>query len=1574
MTSSSDDKTSSIERDLNSTTTTTSDDDATHYHAYTQTSDSDSFPSMHGVRKRGRVRHHRGRSIDPTCPSSSQSSSDLSSPNESCYSFVRRALQKLAGTRRNRGGRRPWFLQGLDIAAAAGTEDIVGAAEQFAYMDCGEDIGLDYPHPHHRGNDGENNGASGGGAAGGGSMSIADNFIPIELRQLESTEYADLFQQPAQNHSSSAAQSATSKAALLFSNVLYPRRRRTLETTCGDLGHSSEAQAIGAQPKSKSLSDLLGLLPVSLLRSSAPHYQHRKSGENGEARKKRHHHRSTATSGTEAQANGEDNIGDPNLSPLVQSFEDPWLGPFRRHVSVQTEYLDENFEESPTSSSFHLMFPQQAQNGGDQAGKRRSRPLLVKQKHSICSDPEEEEAETEKDGEKSGGGGSLKRKSNESLADNGMTLKLPQNACDDDSGESSDHFDTNERRSPRESGISPKKISPREPDVPTQQPTNKKLKYQKKSIVPPSAMPFWKQTSMNDELIFSSERLKEKERLKQQVQKQCSLNEELIYNKGRKGTRPVENNRWDQMKEAFLKNSSNVKCFQLIKNGLSRGFRGSNGGGVTSENGGQNGNLSTTPSSLGTATFGDIIGQTLPDIGITSGSAGSGVGTNGDALPTPETVSGINSDHSQSQNSGGNTGDFFYSQQSTQAQQSARSQSSSGTGATGGGTTSLRNGIVRMLQNWKQSEEGTTYPPGSPGGHRYNNANSGSSTSARRALFPPFFLRRSSAGSLTLVGKQGNKQDHHHHHLNHHGQCSSPGPLSPLGKTVAGETGDMNGSSNGGSTTGNKLLPGVRHVRKLSREDGSDSSKDSSFQSDTSVDSEDSFASVIFIPKSGGLDDFGGDFCGTRANSTDSDRSPKSPASRLSPPNHGNLPKSPSPLAQEVQAIMRRRSPEMSPADHGRHLRLTPGGSTTSSGFGSSGGGSGSGEVTKFLFDEATTRLLAGGDDSGASDLTLSQSSASHPPLSPGVEAAIYPETSVTVPSIEQKQTSQVVVVGPTETEDCITFPVFQHPHSPPLPTTVVIPPSTRSSGKKRVEKIEVLRKPGVAPEGKSGYTRQLVRRSLPKSLAVELFNPETDDADTSDTSSSSPNSVSSVVSVVNEDSSAGAGGNTSGGGMDEAKQPIITEEEFDEIEEAEELDNDDMIAEADERGPLLVEEEDVDASVDGEQPSNVRKSSSSSVSGAAVGVVSSLENLVTNSTSPRTRRKSTISKLGSTSEWLSSLELTAPPASSAGTQQASMSENTGNLVISTATATRKTTMKSIKKAGLQKSSGEEVPQIGLSEAATEGNTGSTESAPVAGNSMFSVSGGGTLSVEMLEERDSLFDSMENLTNNSNNSRQQPSRNPSIDSSVRMSSTCSCSIRGGDSFDSWTSAKSSLTNSSCTQPPPLAPHKTSLASMISLPMSSSGLPPGTAGASGGTGTAGSHGGGSFPISGSTSSTTGGALPSKISSLDSNGTNHKGYAGAGAVGGGGSSSSSAAGRRREAQSRIRVQSSSKSSSAAGEDAEDSTALTCHRYYHVFREGELDKLIEKYVQNLHIISSYYDHANWCIIAEKVQVWTI
>ncbi|KAJ8953797.1 hypothetical protein NQ318_006644, partial [Aromia moschata] len=103
--------------ELTSTTTTSEDDGQPAYHAYTQTSDSDSNKSARSkglVRKKGRSRH-KGRSIDPG-RNSSPSSSSLSSPNETCYSFVRRAIQKLAGGRRV-GVHRPWFLDSWTTCA-----------------------------------------------------------------------------------------------------------------------------------------------------------------------------------------------------------------------------------------------------------------------------------------------------------------------------------------------------------------------------------------------------------------------------------------------------------------------------------------------------------------------------------------------------------------------------------------------------------------------------------------------------------------------------------------------------------------------------------------------------------------------------------------------------------------------------------------------------------------------------------------------------------------------------------------------------------------------------------------------------------------------------------------------------------------------------------------------------------------------------------------------------------------------------------------------------------------------------------------------------------------------------------------------------------------------------------------------------------------------------------------------------------------------------------------------------------------------------------------------------------------
>lgn len=84
---------------------------------------------------------------------------------------------------------------------------------------------------------------------------------------------------------------------------------------------------------------------------------------------------------------------------------------------------------------------------------------------------------------------------------------------------------------------------------------------------------------------------------------------------------------------------------------------------------------------------------------------------------------------------------------------------------------------------------------------------------------------------------------------------------------------------------------------------------------------------------------------------------------------------------------------------------------------------------------------------------------------------------------------------------------------------------------------------------------------------------------------------------------------------------------------------------------------------------------------------------------------------------------------------------------------------------------------------------------------------------------------------------------------------------------------------------------------------------------------------------------------------------------------------------ETQEPSEVKMTSTGTSLSGSTSQDSLtsestggSIMFHRYYHVFREGELDALIDEFVENLHIISSYYDHTNWCIIAEKVRVWTI
>ena len=75
----------------------------------------------------------------------------------------------------------------------------------------------------------------------------------------------------------------------------------------------------------------------------------------------------------------------------------------------------------------------------------------------------------------------------------------------------------------------------------------------------------------------------------------------------------------------------------------------------------------------------------------------------------------------------------------------------------------------------------------------------------------------------------------------------------------------------------------------------------------------------------------------------------------------------------------------------------------------------------------------------------------------------------------------------------------------------------------------------------------------------------------------------------------------------------------------------------------------------------------------------------------------------------------------------------------------------------------------------------------------------------------------------------------------------------------------------------------------------------------------------------------------------------------------------------------TKSSTKSAEKSDSECQSSTPsppTTLHRYFHVFRSGELEQLIEQNIQNLHVINSYYNEraTSWCVVVEKVHVWTI
>lgn len=43
--------------------------------------------------------------------------------------------------------------------------------------------------------------------------------------------------------------------------------------------------------------------------------------------------------------------------------------------------------------------------------------------------------------------------------------------------------------------------------------------------------------------------------------------------------------------------------------------------------------------------------------------------------------------------------------------------------------------------------------------------------------------------------------------------------------------------------------------------------------------------------------------------------------------------------------------------------------------------------------------------------------------------------------------------------------------------------------------------------------------------------------------------------------------------------------------------------------------------------------------------------------------------------------------------------------------------------------------------------------------------------------------------------------------------------------------------------------------------------------------------------------------------------------------------------------------------------------CFRYYHVFRQGELEELVAQ-LPGVSVIDGCYDHANWCVVVFKAE----
>lgn len=247
--------------------------------------------------------------------------------------------------------------------------------------------------------------------------------------------------------------------------------------------------------------------------------------------------------------------------------------------------------------------------------------------------------------------------------------------------------------------------------------------------------------------------------------------------------------------------------------------------------------------------------------------------------------------------------------------------------------------------------------------------------------------------------------------------------------------------------------------RRPSKEDGSDSSKDSSLQSDTSVDSEDSFASVIFVPKSDPM---------SPTNLSPGPTSPRLKNSSL--PNSPRIKQSSCPTSPRIKQMP---------------LTVYP--------------------LTKQLSSpKPSTENFA---DKSGRDHIVTESTTREPSKTLAQKYSVqqipkFKKTSLNTPSLNTTPASpekSPVEVSETRNERLKKIKELLN-QKPGFGTR-----NSKSS-------FPIVRQSSVT-NGKV----EAVAKPLPKLLTLELFNPETDDKDSDSSCVSSPDSVDSVISVSNE-------------------------------------------------------------------------------------------------------------------------------------------------------------------------------------------------------------------------------------------------------------------------------------------------------------------------------------------------------------------------------------------------------------------------------------------------------------------------